>query len=89
MTASGKNSRAQDGAFFVPEEYGFSMHFATQSLTNYGTKLENWYRMAYRQDFIDTLETHGRLPTTSYRDALEINQKLIEENKQLKRRLEA
>ena len=51
VNATGMNCRSQVGAFFVKEEYGFNMHFATQTLTDRNTKLENWHCMAFREDF--------------------------------------
>ena len=67
INASGKNCQSQVGAFFIEDEYGFSMHFATQTVTDRNTRLENWHCMSFRQDFIETLRDHGRLPPNSYR----------------------
>ena len=55
VKASVKNGIHQEAAFFNKEDYGFSMHFASQRIISRGKNLQQWHRMAFREDFIETL----------------------------------
>ena len=85
VAAPSQNTRSQEAAFFLPEKYGFSMHFSTQEITDVGTRLENWHCMAFREDFINSLQEHGRLPLISYREQLKEISKLEEELRKMKK----
>lgn len=41
------------------------MHFSTQTTTEYGSILYNWYCMEFREDFHEFLSEKGKLPMAS------------------------
>ena len=57
---------AQQGAIFKEEKNGFSMHFANHSISEDNKRLENWYCMNFKSDFIDALKEFKRLPDHSF-----------------------
>ena len=59
---------SQEAAIFLKEKYGFSMHFDTSGVDDSGRKTQAWYSMAFKKDFIETLQNYGRLPYHSYVD---------------------
>ena len=56
----GKNNRglSQEGAVLVKEDFGFSMYFDTTSTTDSGEKMLSWYKMEFKEDFINVLKKY-------------------------------
>ena len=48
----GNHCVAQEAAFFMEEENGISLHFATKSIAEDNVRIENWYKMLLKADFI-------------------------------------
>ena len=38
------------------------MHFSTQTTTDYGSTLYNWYCMEFKDDFVEHLDKEKKLP---------------------------
>ena len=61
------------------------MHFSTQQKTDYGSTIYNWYRMDFKDDFVEYLETEHKLPVASLKEQTA----QMEENEKLKGQREA
>ena len=85
----GKNKKgmAQEGAFFTKEDFGFNMYFDSATITDDGSKTKSLYRMSFKEDFISTLTTFGRLPSTSNTAKLDRIRELENEVSKLKKTL--
>ena len=85
----GKNKKAmsQEGAFFIEQDFGFNMYFDTSTITDDGNKTKSLYRMSFKEDFISTLKTLGRLPSTSNTAKLDRINELENEVSKLKKAL--
>ena len=51
--------------FFTEESDGMILHFITDTYDAENNKFNNWHCMPLKQDFIDQLQKHGRLPEPS------------------------
>ena len=79
IEASGKNARYQPAGVLLEVDSGFDLHFTTQTITDENKRLVNWHCMAFKDDFVQTLEEHKRLPITNYKESLEIISSLQKE----------
>ena len=73
--------------FFKKDKDGLMLHFATETIDSENNLFHNWHCMPLKQDFIDQLKTHGRLPEPSvkaYFDEIAKNDELKKENERLK-----
>ena len=61
------------------------MHFQTPEIDDSGTMSQIWYSMAFKEDFINTLKTYGRLPYHSYIDQLKAIKELQEKVSKLEK----
>ena len=52
----------QPATFFTREGNGMALHFTIQKRLNDRILRLQWVRMPFKQDFLDTLQTLGRLP---------------------------
>ena len=91
IAASGKNVRSQEAAVIIERKDGFEFHFPNHNITDENKRLENWYCMNFKQDFIENLKQHRRLPIALYKETLKLVsdlqyelEKVNEENRQLK-----
>ena len=65
--------------FFKLEKDVMMLHFATTTYDEENNKFHNWHCMPLKQDFIDQLQKHGRLPEPSvkaYFDEIAKNEEL-------------
>ena len=51
--------------FFKQEKDVLMLHFATETIDEENNLFHNWHCMPLKQDFIDQLQKHGRLPEPS------------------------
>ena len=57
ISAPCKNIKSQQAIFFkhTKPSHNFEMHFSTQTTTDYGSTLYNWYCMEFKDDFVQYL----------------------------------
>ena len=73
--------------FFTEETDGMILHFITCTYDAENNKFNNWHCMPLKQDFIDQLQKHGRLPEPSvkaYFDEIAEKEELKKEIERLK-----
>ena len=51
--------------FFSKDNEGIKLHFVTETIDEENNEFTNWHCMTLKQDFIDQLQAHGRLPEPS------------------------
>ena len=61
------------------------MHFATYTISEDNKRLESWYCMNFKADFIDALKEFKRLPDLSFQAQLTEIEHSTKLEKQLKR----
>ena len=79
------------GSIFSETDYGFKMHFTGGICHEENIEQNNWHCMIFKEDFIEKLKRHGRLPISSVDEqyaVLDSNQSLQEENNDLKEQIE-
>ena len=85
IEASSKSVRNSVAGVLLEVHSGFNMHFTTQTITDENKRLVNWHCMSFKEDFIQTLKEHKRLPISTHKESLELisrlKKELIEERK--------
>ena len=77
VNAATSAMHAQTAFFFEKDNgHGITMHFTTTRSNDENKTLQNWHTMHFQQDFIDVLQTNGRLPITSPAETLAICKKV-------------
>ena len=85
IKASSKSVRNSVAGVLLKVDSGFNLHFTTQTITDVNKRLVNWHCMSFKEDFIQTIKEHKRLPIRTYKESLELisnlQKQLIEERK--------
>ena len=69
--------------FFLPDQFGFSMHFCTKETTEHSKDIHHWHSMSCKQDFLERLMVHGCLPVVSLDSHYQMIDRVVMQSRQI------
>ena len=69
--------------FFLPEKFGFGLHFCTKASTSQETVRYNWCSMSCKQDLLERLMIHGCLPVVELDQHYQLIDRVIMQGQQI------